>query len=222
MVLNRPLNLIASRSMFALMLMWASSVHAAGAAKSDWRWGYSLGYGAQGVTSTQPLGGGTITATRAEGPLVTGIFIDKLLSDTLALSFEHTRGITFVPFSSGVSFTGLVNRWYFMGIAPSAVSIGDQAGATIFTQRYVPFFGLAYGFAQASIQRDSTEAVQVVAGSGAYLGIRVGVDTAKALGSGVRYELAYANSDFLSSFSSSAQPPTLTMFSLQAAWYFGF
>ena len=198
--------------------LWASTSHAF--SMKGYRWGFSAGYGGTGITNTQTVGSGTATVERSEGPLVVDLFIDRLLSDRFGLTFEHSRGVSLVPFSAGVSFTGVVTRWYFFGPAPSMEAA--PSGSTILIKRFVPFAGLAAGIAQASITRDSSDVVQLVSGSGVYFGGRFGADYPLGPGTGLRPQLVYSTTEFSSSFSTSATPPTLTQFSAQCGWYYHF
>jgi len=205
-------------------LVVAASRDVAVAGTSDWRWGIALGFGGEGISSKQTLADGKSTKTvdRSEGPVVLGLFVETLLSDRLGLSFEHSRGVNFLPFSSGVSFTGVVSRYYFMGPAPSMV---ESAGlGSLLIKNFAPFFGGAVGLAQAAVQREG-DPVPVVSGSGVFFGIRLGADYAQGPGYGLRAEIAASTTEYSGMFatsSSSASAPLLQEFSLGAAWYFNF
>lgn len=195
----------------------------------EYRWGFSVGYGGTGVTNPTQLytDSSYKENSRSEGPLVTSVFIEKLLSDTFLLGLEHMRGVSLVPFSAGESFTGVAMRWYFSGPAPSMIS--SDSGSTIMIKRYVPFFGVSAGYAVASITRPlqdkkgDPQALPLMEGSGAYVGIRAGVDVQTGPGQGGRPEFVYSTSSFVSSFSSSAgQKMTFGAFALQYSWYFNF
>lgn len=207
------------------VLALIASPDAAVAGTSDWRWGLALGYGGEGISNKQTLSDGKTvqTVNRAEGPVVLGVFVETLISDRVGLSFEHSRGVNFLPFSSGVSFTGAVSRYYFLGPAPSMVeSAGDGA---LLIKNFVPFFGLAAGLAQASVQREASDPAPLVSGSGVFFGFRLGADYAQGPGRGLRIELASSTTAYSGMFatsSSSTTPPLLEEFSIGAAWYFNF
>jgi hypothetical protein len=185
-------------------------------AVGEYRWGFSFGYGGIGVSTVAT--DTTSAADRSEGPLVTSLFVDKLLSDTFAIGFEHQRGVSLAPFSSGASLTGLTARWYFFGPAPSATA-PTQGGTSIFIKRYIPFAAVTAGVAQASLERDN-DVNPVVSGAGTYLGFKFGADYPTAPGSGLRPEFSYASTGFTQSFSSAIAPPTLTQFSVGCSWYY--
>ena len=191
---------------------------------SDYRWGVSIGYGRTGMSSTQPLTSGAIgTVSRADGPVVASIFVDTLLSDSFGLGFEHSRGVNFVPFSAGVSFTGFVSRWYFMGPAPAMMDSPSES--TILIKRFVPFYGLTVGLAQADIQRDVNDGAPTVSGSGMFFGMRLGADYPTKLGQGIRPELVVSTTQYSSMFATAKTTypaPLIQAFSLQCAWYFNF
>ncbi len=191
---------------------------------SDYRWGVSAGYGGTGISSTQPLSNGAIgTVQRSDGPVVASVFVETLLSDYFGLAFEHSRGVNFVPFSAGVSFTGFVSRWYFLEPAPAMSAA--PSGSTILIKRFVPFYGIAVGLAQADIQRDVNDGAPTVSGSGMFFGMRLGADYPTKLGQGIRPELVVSTTQYSSMFATAktAYPaPLIQEFSLQCAWYFNF
>lgn len=205
--------------MITFLLFSCSQVARAG----EQRWGFSFGYGGEGITATVPSGGANISANRSEGPLIVGVFYEQLISDTFEFGIEHLRAMSIMPATSEASFTGILGRWYFFGLAPSATS-APPSSSTLFIKRFVPFIGLSTGIARADIQRDA-EAVAMVSGSGLYFGARVGADYATAPGRGIRPEIVTATTDFSSSLStstSSTTPPSLLMFSVQCSWYYDF
>lgn len=206
----------------ALVAICAGRARAAGT--SEYRWGFSAGFGGTGITATQTLtNGATGTVPRSEGPVVMSIFVDTLLSDTWGLAFEHSRGVNFLPFSSGVSFTGVVSRWYFWGPAP--FNQVAEGGSTILIKRFVPFLGFAAGLAEANVQRDAGDNAPVVSGSGVFFGARIGADYSTGIGKGIRPEIVASSSQFASSFSTAkttSTPPLLQEFALQCSWYYNF
>ena len=188
---------------------------------SDWRYGFSVGYGGAGSSSSElAKDGTTMKVDRSEGPLIVDAFVDRLMTDTTVLTFEHSRGISLAPFTTGASFTGLAYKWYFMGPAPSMEPSGD--GHTVLIKRFIPFAGIAAGLAKINLERDASDLVPVVSHSAAYTGIRLGADYQIAPGQGLRPQLTYSTSTFTSSFSTAPTPPELSQFALQCGWYFHF
>lgn len=213
------------RGAFALAVattVLVATVGVQNASAADRRWGLSVGYGGEGVTASVNNNGVTQSASRSEGPLVLGIFVEQLMSDTFVFGIEHVRGVSLLPATSEAWFMGVLGRWYFFGQAPSTAHAPDNT-STILVKRFVPFLGFSAGFAQANIERQG-EAVGNVAGSGLYLGFRVGADYMMAPGRGIRPELITSSTDFSSSFAnaSAGTPPSLVMFSIQCSWFFDF
>lgn len=216
-----------SSSLSRAVIVFGFCLHSsmACAALNDWRWGFSFGFGGVGVSNTQALTDGTTgTVSRSEGPVVVSLFVDTLVSDNFGFMLEHSRGVNFLPFSTGVSFTGFVGRYYFLGPAPSMVA-APEGGSSLLIQRFVPYVGGAAGLAQANVQRDSTDLAPLVSGSGVYFGFRAGADYAQGPGRGLRGELAYSTTAFSKMFSttsSTSEPAQLDEFALRCSWYFNF
>lgn len=188
---------------------------------SNLRWGFSAGYGGEGVTANVNNSGTTQSASRSEGPLILGVFVEKLVSDSFVFGIEHVRGVSLLPATSEEWFMGISMRWYF-GQAPS-LGVAPPNGSTLLIKRYVPFLGFSTGFASANIERQG-EAVGNVSGSGVYLGFRVGYDFVTGPGQGLRPELITSTTDLSSSFAnpSATTPASLLMYALQCSWYFDF
>ena len=192
-----------------------------GARASDWRYGFSLGYGGAGISNKQTASSGEVQKVeRSEGPLIVDVFVDRLITDSFGITFEHSRGVSLSPASTGVSFTGLATHWYFLGPAPSMVA--SESDSTVRVQRIIPFAGVAAGIAKANVTRDSTDLFPVVSGTGTYFGMRLGADYSMGPGWGIRPQLVYSTTSFTESFSNSDTPPTLTEFSVQCGWFFTF
>lgn len=186
----------------------------ADARAGDWRIGGAIGLGGTGITSSPNVNGEKTLVPRSESPGIFSIYVDYLLSDRVGLTAEHIRGFRLGPFSSGVSFTGVGTRWYFLAPAPSTPKTSGTK-TSILVKRLIPFVGLGAGVATGTISRDEDQA-PTVSGSGVYLGFRGGVDYSLAPGWGLRPELTT-----LATFSSSTIPPSsVSEFGLQVGLYF--
>lgn len=174
------------------------------ATAGDFRLGAGLGYGGAGVNATQAVNGSDVSVQRSEGPGTLSLFMDYLLSDQWSIGFEHNRGYRMAPFSTGASFTGLDARWFFLSPAPSFERRSDGpvspegSDSRIFIKRYSFFVGLAAGIAIADISRTNDQ-VPDVQGSGAYVGIKLGVEYPLVPGLNLRPEI--------SSYKTIASPP---------------
>ena len=85
-----------------------------GARASDWRYGFSLGYGGAGISNKQTASSGEVQKVeRSEGPLIVDVFVDRLITDSFGITFEHSRGVSLSPASTGVSFTASCNTLVF-------------------------------------------------------------------------------------------------------------
>jgi hypothetical protein len=96
-----------------LTLLYVPKTHAI-----DWsQWNVAVkgGFGGTGIKKTVTIDEGEVEVSRSEGPGVFGFGIEKPLSDKWSLAFEHRRGFRLGPFSSGVGFTDVTWRWYYMG-----------------------------------------------------------------------------------------------------------
>jgi hypothetical protein len=209
------------KTLTILALLTSGASAQAGGWSQDWRYGFSVGYGGAGSSSSEVAKDGTtMKVDRSEGPLMFDLFVDRLLSDSLGLTFEHSRGISLAPFTSGASFTGLALKWYFLAPAPSMTAAAE--GSSVLVKRFVPFAGIAAGVARVNIERDASDLVPIVSHTSAYTGIRLGADYQIAPGQGLRPQIVYSTSTFTDSFSTAPTPPTLSQFALQCGWYFNF
>jgi hypothetical protein len=141
---------------------------------SSWTVGVFAGFGGQGIKKNAIVEDDQVAeASRSEGPMVLGLSLEKLLSDRWGLAIEHRRGFRIAPLSSGVSFTGVSGRWYYLRNASTLV----DADATnyILLRTWSPYVGGAAGFAQGTIKRERNP-VPVTSSSGFYVGIKVGLD----------------------------------------------
>ena len=169
------------------------------AAAADLSVGASLGFGGGGISSLTTINSSTTTVNRSEGPGTFSFFVDYLIHEHFTLGVEHLRGFRLEPFSSGVSFTGVTGRWYFMAPAPNLQKT-SLTESTLHFKRFTPFLGLSTGVASGTIHRDR-DLVPDITGSGVYFGYRLGLDYQIAPGFGLRPEIAVLNT-----LSSAASP----------------
>lgn len=193
----------------AIAIMMCSNVTA-----SDFRLGAAIGFGGAGVSKlvTSETLKTPVQASKSEGPGTLSVFIDYLADDYFLFSFEHYRGFRLGPLSSGVSFSGLAGRWYFLGPAPSVSKRstdlfsfsrlpGGYSGATpaestngqatLLIKRISPFMGVGIGVANASVTRENDQVTHVES-SGMYVSLKMGADYPTAKGSGFRPEFEYS------------------------------
>lgn len=194
---------------FLVLTLGSKPTHA-----SDFRLGASVGYGGAGVTQLESINGTKLTIQRADAPATFSFFADYMISDSYSVSIEHSRGVQFGPFSSGVSFTGVAGRWYFSS-PPPTVSKAPYDQTILLVKKFTPFFGLSMGLAVGDIYREG-DAVPSVSASGVYLGYRLGAEYPIAPGVGIRPEIVSS-----STFSSSVlNPASLSFFAFQLGLYF--
>lgn len=156
---------------------------------ADYRVGGLLGLGSTGISSVENISGIELKVNRSDGPGFFGLFIEKLISDTNSITLGHNRGFLFSPFSSGVGFTGMTYRWFFIGPAPSMVESATEQ-STLLIKRYAFFLGLEGGIANGTVIR-SNDLVPVVSGSGAFMGFHAGWDIQAEPNYVFRYEFVY-------------------------------
>jgi hypothetical protein len=194
-----------------LFVLIASPVAQAG----DFRLGTGLGYGGAGITKVDSVGTDKQSVKRSEGPGTFSLFLDYMVSDSIAVGFEHARGYRLGPFSSGVGFTGITTRWYFRTPAPTvARAAPDQS--TLLVKQFSFFVGLGSGIAAGTINRDE-DLVPSVTSSGVYIGFILGADYPLSPGVVLRPQITS-----YSTFSSSSKtsPAELSYFSFGAGIYF--
>jgi hypothetical protein len=181
---------------------------------SDFRLGATVGYGGAGITQQEEVQGVETTIQRADAPATFSFFLDYMISDSYSISLEHSRGVQFGPFSSGVSFTGLAGRWYFSS-PPPTVAKAPYDETILLVKKFTPFFGLSIGLATGDISRAGDE-VPSVSASGVYLGYRLGAEYPLSPGIGIRPEIVSQ-----STFSSSLlNPASLSFFAFQIGLFF--
>ncbi len=149
--------------------------------------------------------------SRSEGPGTLGFFVETFLTDKVGFGVDHTRGFRLGPFSSGLNFTGIYARYYFLGPAPQAIN-SDGEHSTILYKRYAMFLGWSGGVGQGQVSRNADQ-VPNISGTGVYMGIRAGADYPMGDRWGIRPELMY-HTTFMAS---EVNAPTLTEFSLHCA-----
>lgn len=204
---------------WAVLFTLSSNLNAH-AALNDYTFSIGGGIGGTGMQTTATIGSGaTISSTvvdRSEGPLMFGLSVEKLISDTMSVGLEDLQGVRMGPFSSGEQFVGGAVRWYFKGPAIQAMS-ESSTDTVLFLKRYSPFVGYSLGVAFANISRPSDQ-VPSVTGSGIYYGVRGGVDYSIRPGRFWRSEMTYATT-----MQSSSGPATiLSEFGILFSYCFSF
>lgn len=141
--------------------------------KDDLMYGVFTGLGGTGVSEDiMTTAGDTLTNDRSEEPLVFGFSVETHINEKWTLALSHRRGVKMGPFRSGVGFTGLTVRRYFL--RPSSYLPPKDSVNTATIQRWAPYIGLGGGIAIGSIKRD--EVGGGAKGSGVFFGIDIGVD----------------------------------------------
>ncbi len=140
---------------------------------SPWTVGFFAGFGGQGIKKNVVVEDQVVTTERSEGPLVLGLSLERLVNERWALAIEHRRGWRIAPLSSGVGFTGLSGRWYYLRDASTLVNANATNYALLRT--WSPYVGGAMGFAQGTIKRERNP-VPSTSSSGFYVGIKLGLD----------------------------------------------
>ena len=189
------------KKLLKALLILVTMVAAAPAAEaSGFRLNLSLGYGGAGIArAAAPATPGVpavLAATRSEGPGTISLSIDYLFSDILSAGVEQSKGFRLGPFSSGMTFTGIFGRWYFLGPAPSVADTSNNLNgdsSTIFVKKFSPFVGPAVGLGTGTITRTG-DLIPDVSGSGVYFGYKLGADYPLARSVGIRPEIVYNTS----------------------------
>ncbi len=158
---------------FVGLFLWVLVFQSADANAAKWSLGVLGGFGGAGMVKGVTVEDTSMEVERSEGPAVVGISVETLLSDRWNFSIDHRRGVRLGPFSSGVGFTGVNWRWYFLrgGLAP----IGKEKESYIYRRAWSPFAGVSVGIANGTINREE-DIVSNVSTSGMYVGTRFGVD----------------------------------------------
>jgi hypothetical protein len=212
MIVKKHLSSILNLSLFLIGM--GVGILPLGAMAIDIRVGGSLGFGGAGLTKSVLVSSRSTLVSRSEGPGVFSLFAETLLTDKSTFGVEHSRGFGLGPFSSGVSFTGIMWRRYFLGPVPSVIPSKDGR-STLFIKRYIPFVGLASGVAMADISREQDQ-VGNVKGTGVYFGTKFGLEYPLSRGMGIRPEIIYN----MTMMNSSPIPSSLSEFALQCGFYY--
>lgn len=140
---------------------------------SNLLYGGTFGFGGSGIEKTVVVGNEKFDVSRAETPGMFGLSVEGFISKNYTLAVSHRRGFRLGPFSSGVSFTGLILRRYFYNPPPIIPDKSLSSSVTI--QTWAPFIGLGSGLAHATTERE-TDVVKTVSSSQVYFGLHVGFD----------------------------------------------
>lgn len=157
---------------------------------TSWTYGFALGLGGTGIQTSANVNGSWTKIQRGETPGLLSLFADRAYNDFWSLSIEHLRGFRLGPFTSGLSFTGVGFKWYFLNPIPSFPKPDDDS-TRLFIQQFSPYLSGASGVATGTITR-SGDLVYSVTGSGLYFGFRAGSDYMLEPGMGLRGELSYS------------------------------
>ncbi len=141
--------------------------------KPDFIYGGMIGYGGSGIDKTVIVENQKFDVSRAETPGMLGLSVETFVSKNYSLALSHRRGFRLGPFSSGVSFSGLILRRYFYNAPPIIPHKNLASSVTI--QTWAPFIGLGTGLAQATTERE-TDVIKTVRSSQVYFGLHVGFD----------------------------------------------
>ena len=197
-----------------ILFLTLSYFHLPQACAGDYRLLVGFGFGGSGISQENTDNPSIGTVKRSEGPGVATLGLEKILSDHVTLSFDHSRGFRLGPFSSGLAFTGFSGR-YYLGSIPWG-SKEAKGEPTLFIKRPHAYVGLGAGVAQGTIIREG-DIVPTVTASGIYVGFRGGADIPlNSHGFGIRPELMMSGSFA----SSKPNPSKLTLVSLGCQVYF--
>jgi hypothetical protein len=192
-----------------VLLLMPTSVFGAG-----WTVGAGLGFGGQGITKQVEAENGALqTVQRSESPLVAHLFADRVVLPSWAMGFEHSRGFRLGPFSSGVGFTSLNLRWYYL--APPIEPITTPEKSTFFEKRWTPYTGFTLGLANGKIQRQG-DIFDEIGETGVHIGLKNGIDYFYDSQVGLRIELSVAST----LMQGGARPGALQEFSLWSGFFF--
>ncbi|MCB0421546.1 MAG: hypothetical protein KDD61_11155 [Bdellovibrionales bacterium] len=172
-----------------------------------WYIGVKAGFGGTGIAKTAVVDDVSTEVNRSEEPGVIGISVDTMLRDDLSVSLEHRRGLRLGPISSGVGFTDLTWRWYYLRSAPVIVPFSEPN--YVVYKNWAPYLGGAAGFAFGTIGREGDK-VSSIDASGATIGIKLGLDYQYSANFLLRPEII-ASSTF---FNSSSVPATMSEFGI--------
>jgi hypothetical protein len=175
----------------------------------------SIGFGGTGITKIVSVDGADTKVDRSEGPGVIAVSLERLVSRQFVVSVDHLRGFRLGPFSSGIGFTGVTLKWYFLSPAMPLQPMRSDA-TTIMSRTFSPYAGGSTGIADGTAVREADK-VQEISASGIYLGVRGGVDYALTPTMALRAELSL--SQVL--FSSALVKSSVQEFSIRAGVVLG-
>lgn len=174
------------------ILLLLTILSAQGANASIWpdfdNWNLNVfgGLGGTGIQKQVEKNDEILDVSRGESPGVIGFDFETFTSDRWRFTIGHRRGFRLGPFSSGVGFTGLSWNWYFLSTPPTAVNFGSEN--YLAEDSSSMFVGVSTGVAYGTITREADEVGSVTA-SGAYIGIRFGMDYSWSPGVIIRPEV---------------------------------
>lgn len=184
--------------------------------KHDLVYGVMGGFGGSGVDKKiDNNSGGSVTERRSEQPGMFGLSVEGFIRDQWSLAISHRRGFKLGPFSTKVSFTGVIARRYF-GRAPFIPSTKLKNSAVVM-RRWAPFVGLGTGIATGTVVRENI-LNESISGSGVYVGVHVGADYHLRPNLILRPEF-FTSSTFMND---SSEPTTLQEFGLVCGFHFRF
>lgn len=188
-------------------ILFALIVFTARASAYNWYIGLKAGFGGTGISKSATVDDVTTEVNRSEEPGVIGISIETMLRDDLGIGIEHRRGVRLGPISSGVGFTDVTWRWYYLRSAP--VLVPQTEGNYVVYKKWSPYVGGAAGFAFGAIGREGDKVANVDS-SGATIGIKIGLDYQYSANFLLRPEII-ASSTLLNS---SAVPSSMSEFGI--------
>jgi hypothetical protein len=182
------------RQGFVVMSVLGLMLGGRAAFSGDWRVGALIGYGGSSVSKTETPGGtSALLVVRNQNPGALLLTLDYVAEDFWSLGLVHQRGLELGPLSSGISFTGLAARWYFLAPIPPRRPEPGPINVRMIHRRFVPYVLGASGLAFGEVSREG-ELVATVKNSGIYIQGGVGVEYPLQLEYGLRAEMSYATS----------------------------
>ena len=160
-----------------VLLLCYFSIGANSAHAFEWRerltFSVGLGLGDTNISKDVNVQDTVQSASRSESPGLLQFAVEADISTKWTLAFRHNRGVRLSPFSSGISFTGLVVRRYFTEKRPYLPPKNAKDSVTL--MNWAPYVGLGSGIAVANTTRER-DVVADVDSSGFYMGIHIGAD----------------------------------------------
>lgn len=150
--------------------------------EASFRFGGGVGYGVAAVSGTK--------GSNTEGPGGLDFFVDYPLNPTLMIGAEHVRSIESQPAGSGVGFTGILAKWYFMEPISQSYLQDTTNRDEVFRKSWAPYIGTSFGMAQASVASDTTSG-DFISAIGFYGSIKGGIECPVWQNWGFRFESNY-------------------------------